>query len=126
MKRGYIAVILIVLSLIIGGVEYVYVTGTTDALLALLDEADAHMEQNEVYQAHSVAERLDYRFTNSSETLKIFAYHSEVGNISGEIAALRRYAQTGSAAEFLATSAKLKRDISSVKYSKQLKLENIL
>lgn len=112
-------------SLILGGAEYLYVTSSADVYSKMLDEADEKMAQNDIYGAESAAQRLKYRFDKESGMFNIFMYHSEVGSIAIDLAMLERYAQTGCTEEFLATSAKAKRELMTVKYSKQLKWDNI-
>ena len=125
MKRGWIALIMIALSLIFGGIEYCYVTSNADAYVQMLDDADEKIAHNPVYEAESVAQRLDNRFRKQSGMFNIFMFHSEIGHISSDLAMLRRYAQTGSVEDFLATSACAKRKILEIKEAKMLKWENV-
>ena len=125
MKRGWVAVCMLALSLILGGAEYIYVTSNADVYSKMLDEADEKMAQNDIYGAESAAHRLKYRFDKESGMFNIFMYHSEVGSIANDLAMLERYAQTGCTEEFLATSARAKRELMTVKYSKQLKWDNV-
>lgn len=125
MKRGWIAVIMIALSLLLGGTEYLYVTSNADAYVKMLDDADEKMAHNLVYEAESAAERLDNRFRKQSAMFNIFMFHSEIGHISSDLAMLRRYAQTGSVEDFLATSACAKREILGIRDAKQMTWGNI-
>lgn len=125
MKRGWIALGMIALSLLLGGIEYLYVTSNADVYLQLLDEADEKMAQNEVYQAASVAERLNTRFQKQSGVFNIFMFHSELGHISSDLAMLTQYAQTGATPDFLATSACVRSKIAAIKNAKLMKWENI-
>ena len=126
MKRGWIALIMIALSLICGVTEYIYVNSNADIYAAMLTDADEKMMKSEIAEAESVAQRLDYRFRTQSGMFNTFMYHSEVGAISCDLAMLQRYAQTGSTEEFLATSAKAKREIMNIKNEKALRWDNIL
>ena len=117
MKRGWIALGMIALSLILGGIEYFYVTSNVNAYVKIM--------HNQVYEAESVAQKLDHRFSKQSGVFNIFMYHSEIGHIASDLAMLRRYAQTGSVEDFLATSACAKRKILTIKDSKSLKWGNI-
>lgn len=125
MKRGWIALILLGIVLFTGTAEYIYVSGSADMYIAMLEEADGHMEKNEAAKALSVAERLDYRFTGQSGALNAFMFHNEISDIAGDIAMLRRYAQAGDVSEFLATSAHAKRQIIILKNAQRIKWENI-
>lgn len=125
MKRGWIALIMIAVSLLLGGIEYIYVTANADAYIKMLDDADEKMAHSEIYEAESAAQRLDNRFQKQSAVFNIFMYHSEIGHISCDLAMLRRYARTGETAEFLATSACARREILAIRSAKLLRWENI-
>lgn len=125
MKRGWIAVGLIIASLIMGVAEYIYTSVTARIYTDMLNEADARMENNEVYEAQSMTERLDHRFNEDKTVLNIFSFHSDVNAIGSDLAALRRYAQTGSTAEFLAQSAQAKRRILALSELRAPRIENI-
>ena len=116
---------MIALSLLLGGTEYWYVTSNADVYVQMLDDADEKITHNEVWAAQSVAERLDNRFQKQSGMFNVFMFHSEIGHISSDLAMLRRYAQTGSVEDFLATSACAKRKILEIRDSKMMTLENI-
>ena len=90
MKRGWIALAMIALSLVLGGIEYIYVTSNADAYVKMLDDADEKIAHNLVYEAESAAERLDNRFRKQSGIFNIFMYHSEMEHISCDLAMLRR------------------------------------
>ncbi|MBQ9680532.1 MAG: DUF4363 family protein [Ruminococcus sp.] len=125
MKRGWIALAMIALSLLLGGIEAIYVTSNADVYVQMLDDADEKMANNQVYEAESVAGRLDTRFSKQSAVFNVFMYHSEMETISSNLAMLRRYAQTGSTEDFLATSAYVKRQIMAVRSRMLLSWENI-
>ena len=126
MKRGWIALILILIAAGISAAEALYTGAGTHACVALLDEADEHMERNEIAEARSLAERLDTRFGKLAETYDLFLYRSELLEVSTGMASLKRYAQTGDTAEFLATSARIRRILLSMHDSRLPTWENIL
>ena len=126
MKRGKIAIIMVLLSLIAGGIEYVYTTMNTDACINILEDAQQKMEHNEVYEAGSAAQRLEYRFKKQSKVFNIFMYHSETGDVSNDLAMLTSYAETGSREDFLAVSARVMRELLDIRESKELSWENIM
>lgn len=125
MKRGWIAVGMIALSLLLGGAEYFYVTSNADVCLRLLDEANEKIAHNEFLEAESVAKRLEHRFQNGSAMFNVFMYHSEVGHIAADLARLSRYARAGDASEFSATCACARCEIQAIRDAKQLKWENL-
>ena len=126
MKRAWIAIGLIAASLVLGGVEYLYTANAAQIYTDLLNQADAHMEHNEAYEAQSVTERLDHRFSKDAGVLHIFNFHSDVNAVANDLAALRRYAMTGSIPEYLAVSAQAKRRILTLFDIRAPRLGNIL
>ncbi|MBK6088116.1 DUF4363 family protein [Ruminococcus difficilis] len=126
MKRGWIALGMIALAMLLGGVEYIYVTSNADAYIKMLDSADEKMMHNEVLDAETEAEKLDNRFRKQSGMFNIFMFHSEVGHISSDLAMLKQYAKTADTEDFLATSACARRKIQDIKNAKLMKWENIL
>ena len=125
MKRGWIALVMIALSLLFGGIEYLYVTANADAYLQMLEEADEKMADNKTYEAASVARRLDNRFQKQSGVFNIFMYHSEIGHIASDLAMLEKYAQAGATGDFLATSACARRKLLMIRSAKLIRWENI-
>ena len=94
MKRGWIAVVMIALSLICGGFEYIFVTSNADVYVGMLDDADDKMEHSLIKDAESVVRRLDHRFRSESGVLNMFMNHGGADNISSDLAMLCRYAQS--------------------------------
>ena len=125
MKRGWIALGMIALSMLLGGIEYIYVTSNADAYIKMLDDADEKMMHNEMFEAQTAAEKLDNRFRKQRGMFNIFMFHSEIGHISSDLAMLKRYAQTADAEDFLATSACAKRKIQEIKNAKLMRWENV-
>lgn len=126
MKRAWIAIGLIVLSLILGGAEYLYAATAAKVYTEMLNEADEHMERNEAYEVQSITERLDHRFGEDAGLFDMLSFHSEINAISYDLASLRRYAQTGNTADYLALSAQVKRKILTLADIRSPRLENIL
>ena len=57
MKRGWIALVMIALSLLLGITEYSYVTSNSNVYLRMLEEADQRMEEHDFIGAESTAKR---------------------------------------------------------------------
>lgn len=126
MKRGWIALIMILIAAGISTAETLYTGVGTGTCVAMLIEADEHMERNEIAEARSLAERLDTRFGKLAETYDLFLYRSELLEVSAGLASLKRYAQTGDTSEFLAASARIRRILLSIHDSRLPTWENIL
>ena len=114
MRRGIIALILLIAAGVAAGIQYVFVTTNTNMFVEMLTQADQSVEENDFITAHDIASRLDHRYEDIVGTLNIFIHHGDTGSISGSLARLRRYAQTGDASSFLAESAAAKRALLSL------------
>lgn len=126
MKRGWLALLLAAIVIATGAAEYILLNAGVKVCVDMLNEADALMEVNEIAQARELTSRLDNRFNSQAKVYDVFMFHSEVLEISRDLAALRRYAQTGETAEFMATSARVKRTLLSLVNSREPRLENVL
>ena len=109
MKRGVIAVILLVICFITAGIQYVYVTSNTSMFVKMIEEADEYIENDDILSAQDAAYRLDHRYQETEQTLNIFIYHANTDAIARDIAMMRRYTQTSNSSDFLAASAACKR-----------------
>lgn len=126
MKRGWAAVALILIAVALSAAEYLYMDASARTCIEMLNEADEHIMQNEIAEAVSLTERLDHRFESIKGVYDIFLYHGEVLEISASLAALNRYARTGDTADFLASSARIRRVLNSIRHTRIPLWENIL
>lgn len=126
MKRGIIALILLILAGLAAGYQYVYVTTNTETMVDMLDQADLSVAENDLQGAKEIADRLDHRYTELEKTLHIFIHHKDTDAVSQQLAALRRYAETGNTADFLATSAIAKRALLSMYNTEAPCLQNVM
>lgn len=126
MKRGIIAVILLILAALTAGYQYVYVTTNTEMLAQMLTDADQNIEENNLLKAQEISSRLDHRYEELKKTLNIFIHHKDTEAISHNLAALRRYAETGNTADFLATSAIAKRALLSLYNTEKPCFQNVM
>lgn len=117
---------MILIALGIAVTETLYLHTGTHSCIALLDQADAHMERGEVDDALSLAERADHRFASDADLCDIFMYHSEVTEVRTGLAQLCRYAQARDTSEFLAASARVRRLLQSMEGSRSPRIGNIL
>ena len=90
MKRVWIAAGLIAASLILGAIECISLNTSANIYAEMLNEADACMENNEAYQAQSLAERLDHRYSEDKRLFHIFSFHSDINAIGSDLAHPRR------------------------------------
>lgn len=126
MKRGIIALILLILAGVAAGYQYVYVTTNTDMLIEMLDETDRHIEENDLLKAQDTASRLDHRYQELEKTLNIFINHKDTDAVSAQLASLKRYAETGNSADFLAISAAAKRALLAMRDAETPCFQNVM
>ena len=126
MKRGWLALALIIAAVAICTAEYIYIGTGTQICVDMLTEADELMAHSEAAQAQELTRRLDNRFSSQKGMYDIFLFHSEVVDVSAGLAALREYARTGDVSEFLAASARVKRTLISMRDSLLPRAENVL
>lgn len=126
MKRGWAALVMILAAIGLSVGETLYLNSSIPVCVEMLNEADEHMEKNEIPEAQSLAQRVDHRFGTEADLMEILLYRGEVAEVSKGLAELRRYAQRGSTADFLAVSARVKRALLSMMNSRALSLGNIL
>lgn len=126
MKRGIIALILLILVAIAAGYQYIYVTSNTNMLVEMLEEADKSIEENNLLKAQDVAYRLDHRYEELEKTLNIFIHHAETDSVAQNLSQLRRYTQTGNTADSLAISASSKRALLSMYNAEIPSLQNVM
>ena len=125
MKRIWAALAMILIAVGVSVAETMYLGSGAELCIAMLEEADAHMENNEIAEAQSLSARLERRFENQAPVYDIFLFHGEVLDISKALAALRRYAQTGDTAEYLAASARIKKVLQSIRGTRTPSFGNI-
>lgn len=125
MKRGWIALILLLLAAALSCVQHGYVTAVGNTCVEMLDSADDLMQNNEVKEAESLTERLDNRLTQSRRLMDVFLFHSDLDALCEEIAAMRRYAHAGETTEFLAASARAKKGFHALIKDESLRWGNV-
>ncbi len=126
MKRGIIALLIVIAVAAFTLYQYFYITSSADIYIEMLSTAEEQIEQNAITDAQETVEKLDHRFTLGERTMEIFLQHSDVSEIALNIAMLRRYSQTGDISEFLAVSAVAKRQLINLSNAQTPCIENIL
>ena len=126
MKRLWIAFLLLVIVAFICATEYIYVTQSVQKHIYALDEIDKKISQNERDVAYDMLCRLEKRFEKTDRVFNAFLLHSDIDNISCNIAMLKEYSKSTDSAVFLALSAKTKLQLLSLSKSEQPLIDNIL
>lgn len=126
MKRGWAALVLILIAVGVSLGEWQYLDSSIHACVQLLDEADEMMEKDNYEEAQSIAQRIDRRFSSQASIYDILMYHSEVLEVSKGLAELNRYARTGNTSEFLAASARIRRSLLSMHKTRIPNIGNVL
>lgn len=126
MKRLWIAILLLIIVGIICASEYIYVTSSVQKHIYALDEIDKKISQNDREDAYDMLCRLENRFEDTDRVFNAFLLHSDIDNISGNIAMLKEYSKSTNNVQFLALSAKTKLQLLSLSKSEKPLIDNIL
>lgn len=126
MKRLWIALSLLLIVGIICTVEYIYVTKSVEKHIYALEEIEEKIDKNEKEDAYDMLNRLEKRFKETDSVFNAFLLHSDVDQISSNIAMLKEYSSSNNHEQFLALSAKTKLQLLSLSKSERPILENIL
>lgn len=126
MKRGVAALLVIIIVLLLTGVQFLYITSRAELYVKMLNNAEEKIEHNDLPAAQEEIQKLDHRYVGSERILEIFLPHSDVNEVSVNLAMLRRYAQTGSIEEYMALSAATKRMLLTMSEAQQPHFHNIL
>ncbi|MBQ0098350.1 MAG: DUF4363 family protein [Oscillospiraceae bacterium] len=126
MKRLWIAILLLIIVGAITVSEYIYVTSSVQKHIYALDEIDKKISQNDREDAYDMLCRLENRFEDTDRVFNAFLLHSDIDNISGNIAMLKEYSKSTNNAQFLALSAKTKLQLLSLSKSEKPLIDNIL
>ena len=120
MKRIYISLAFFILSIATGIFEMFYVTNRIDELNEEIVSAD-NLVKSENYDGAK-----DVLAAAESKWQKNLSIHDYVDEISVNLSAMRSYVATQSNDNYLAESAGIKKQLTSVKDSELVKIENIL
>jgi hypothetical protein len=123
----YIAIGLIVISLLVATAEIVTIKGTVSQCLSDFDEIDNEIYQGKTEIAIEKCKDLSKKFENYSNNILYCYYdHNTLDNINQEISALNVYLEHNNTSDYYSTLAKIKRQLKSIKDEELPKIQNIL
>lgn len=126
MKRIYISLAFFILSIATGIFEMFYVTNRIDELNEEIVSADSLVKSENYDGAKDVLAAAESKWQKNLIIFDILLIHDYVDEISVNLSAMRSYVATQSNDNYLAESAGIKKQLTSVKDSELVKIENIL
>jgi hypothetical protein len=126
MKRIYIAIAFLILALTTGIFEMFYVTNKIDELNEEIISADNLVKSENYDGAKSVLASAETEWQKNLSIFDILLIHDYVDEISVNLSAMRSYVATQSNDNYLAESAGIKKQLTSIKDSELVQIENIL
>lgn len=126
MKRIYISLAFFILSIATGIFEMFYVTNRIDELNEEIVSADNLVKSKNYDGAKDVLAAAESKWQKNLSIFDILLIHDYVDEISVNLSAMRSYVATQSNDNYFAESAGIKKQLTSVKDSELVKIENIL
>ena len=126
MKRIYIAIAFLIIALTTGIFEMFYVTNKIDELNEEIISADNLVKSENYDGAKSVLASAETEWQKNLSIFDILLIHDYVDEISVNLSAMRSYVATQSNDIYLAESAGIKKQLTSIKDSELVQIENIL
>lgn len=126
MKRIYIAIAFLIISITTGIFEMFYVTNKIDELNEQILTADKLFENESYEDAIDILSAAESKWQNNLSIFDILLIHDYVDEISVNLSAMKSYVATNSGDEYLAESAGIKKQLTSIKDSELVQIENIL
>ncbi|MBE6824118.1 MAG: DUF4363 family protein [Ruminococcaceae bacterium] len=126
MKRIWVAVGFLALSLIFAFAEFLIVSKSYKNYVEQIQIAEYYISDKEFSVAQDICKNIEEEWEKSRKTLNVFMIHTYSENISESIAKLSEYAQNKDKKAFLSQSSKTKRQLLYIKQSELPNLENIM
>ena len=126
MKRIYIAIAFLIIALTTGIFEMFYVTNKIDELNEEIISADNLVKSENYDGAKDVLATAESKWQKNLSIFDILLIHDYVDEISVNLSAMRSYVATQSNDNYFAESAGIKKQLTSIKDSELVKIENIL
>ncbi len=126
MKRIYIATAFLLLTISLALFEACYVCKQTETFVFKIEEIDNSMKENNLKKAYSNVSMLEKEWEEKLWTFEIMLNNDSTDAISENLATLSVYAKEGNTEEYFSSSEIIKKQLTSLKDSELLNLENIL
>ncbi len=126
MKRIWVAVLLLLISLCFSVSEFFAVKYNFEKHVQMLDKAEYYFSQKEFTKSYEQCKKLQSSWAKSEKLLNIFLVHKQVDDIAQDLMTLKKYAEFKDEKSFFLTTGKTKRQLLSMKESELPDYQNIL
>ncbi len=126
MKRIYIAVVLVLLTLCIGALETGYVTAKTDMFIDKIERADKLMKRNEFSEAIKLCQNTEKEWYDNAKAIDMLLIHDYVDDIGLSISKMTSFAESKNTDMYFSESSDAKKQLASIKESEYPLIENLL
>lgn len=126
MKRIYIALAFLIIAVTVGIFEMFYVTNKIDELNEEIISADNLVKSENYEGAKDVLASAESKWQKNLCIFDILLIHDYVDEISVNLSSMRSYVATQSNENYLAESEGIKKQLTSIKDSELVQIENIL
>lgn len=126
MKRIYIALAFLIIAVTVGIFEMFYVTNKIDELNEKIISADNLVKSENYEGAKDVLASAESKWQKNLSIFDILLIHDYVDEISVNLSSMRSYVATQSNENYLAESEGIKKQLTSIKDSELVQIENIL
>ncbi len=126
MKRIYIALAFLIIAVTVGIFEMFYVTNKIDELNEEIISADNLVKSENYEGAKDVLASAESKWQKNLSIFDILLIHDYVDEISVNLSSMRSYVATQSNENYLAESEGIKKQLTSIKDSELVQIENIL
>lgn len=126
MKRIYIAILFIIISLCAAAFETGYISAKVELFTAKIDLADKMMYQGETEQAARICLEAENEWNESSKIIDMLLIHDYVDSIGNNISQMKSLAENDSKELYFAKSVAAKKELASIKESEYPFVENIM
>ncbi len=126
MKRIYIAVSLIIITLILSIAEFVIVNKNYKYYSTQLDNALKYIQSDDYTSAKDICDTICTKWEKSQKNLEIFLVHTSLNSLTDNIYELQDLAKDKNKAKFIQLCTKTKRQLLFMKKSELPLFENIM
>ncbi len=127
MKRIYIAIALLAISIASGVFETVSVTQNSQKYIDYIDEINKKIDDKEVKNAAVLCKKADEEFEDMSKNYMFYYYmHKNLEEIESNLSSMYEYLRNDEVHDYYATSAITRRKLESMRDTGSVNLQNIL
>ncbi len=127
MRRMYVAIALIIISLTIGFIEMFTVKNTVNDCISGLESINKNIDNGNIKSAVKKCNTIAKNFEDKSDNILYCYYnHKELDSINENIITLSEYLKHNQKSDYYSTLVKIKKQLKSISKEEIPKLQNIL